>query len=93
MTNLKEEQLAMLKNMGALGYPPSKIASIMSFSEKEVAESLKNKESDAAKAYQEGADYADYLIDLKLFEMCQSGDIRAMDKLEARKRMMAAQKK
>lgn len=88
MTNLNEEQIKMLKNMGALGYPSSKIASVMQLEIAEVRTQMNDSNSDFFKNYHAGADMANYLIDLKLFEMAQSGDIKAIDKLSERKRNM-----
>jgi len=39
-----------------------------------------------SKLLQKGRDMADYVIDLKLFEMAKSGDIKALEKLDYRKR-------
>ena len=82
---LNENQIKMLKNCGALGYPASKIASVMELPIKVIEDGLGDKESDISKAYQAGIDYADYVIDLKLFDLARQGDIKAMDKLEKRK--------
>jgi len=88
MIDLSSEQKKMLKNMGALGYPPVKISSIMGFDLKEIESDLADVKSEFFKIYQEGNDMANYLIDLKLFEMAQSGDIKAIEKLEQRKKNM-----
>ena len=45
------------------------------------------------KTYMKGSDMANYLIDLKLFEMAQSGDIKAIDKLSERKKICFMLKK
>jgi len=71
--------------MGALGYPAAKVASVMELDLKVIEAGLSDKESDIFKAYQAGIDYADYVIDLKLFDLARQGDIKAMDKLEKRK--------
>lgn len=92
MNKLTEEQQKMLKNMGALGYPPVKILNIMEFDKSEFDKEFKNENSEIKKCYNQGADYANYLIDLKLFEMAQSGDIKAIDKLEARKKVYKTMK-
>jgi hypothetical protein len=34
---------------------------------------------------EKGKDLAEYVIDLKLFEMAKSGDIKALEKFETRK--------
>lgn len=88
MNNLTDEQKKMLKNMGALGYQADKISTIMKFDLAELKSQLEDKNSEISKLYVEGADFAAYIIDLKLFEMAQSGDIKAMDKLEKRQKEM-----
>lgn len=86
MNNLTEEECKMLQNMGALKYPVSKICSIMGFDSKEFEKEFKNENSQIKKLYNKGLDYAAYLIDLKLFEKSQQGDIQAINKLEARQK-------
>jgi hypothetical protein len=88
MNNLSDEQKKMLKNMGALGYQPDKISTIMKLDLLELKAQFDDKNSEVSKLYIEGADFAAYIIDLKLFEMAQSGDIKAMDKLEKRQKEM-----
>lgn len=87
MNNYTDEQKKMIKNMGALNYPAATISSLMGLDCNVIEKELKNKESEFYKIYQSGADYANYLIDLKLFEMAQSGDIQALNKLELRKKL------
>lgn len=88
MSELSDEQKKMLKNMGALGYNSTKISIIMKFDKVELEALLLDKTSEVSKIYTEGATYAGYVIDLKLFEMAQSGDIKAMEKLEKRQKEM-----
>lgn len=84
---LTEEQSKMLKNMGSLGYLPKKISLIMpEFTETFLTLELKRADSPIKKVYEEGSNFADYLLDLKLFEMARAGDIKALEKLEQRKR-------
>ncbi len=78
-----EEQII---NFGALGYPASKIANILGYSEEHIQSLFTNKTSEFYELYQKGVDLADYVIDLKLFELAKSGDINALDKLDYRKK-------
>jgi len=41
--------------------------------------------SEFSQLLQKGRDMSDYVIDLRLFEMAKTGDIKALDKLEQRK--------
>jgi hypothetical protein len=93
MNNLTDDQCKMLKNMGALGYGADKISSIMGIDMNDVENDLNNEESQIFKLYKEGKDYAAYIIDLKLFEMAQSGDIKALEKLEKRQKYNLPKKK
>ncbi len=67
-------------------YDSKKIASILELDKDEVDSELKNEESELSKLLQKGKDMADYVIDLKLFEMAKTGDIKALEKLDLRKR-------
>jgi len=84
---IKKEQEEQVINFGVFDYDAKKIASILEFDKNEVSEELKNKESKLSLLLQKGKDMADYVIDLKLFEMAKTGDIKALEKLEHRKRM------
>jgi hypothetical protein len=84
---IKKEQKEQVINFGVFDYSSKKIASILGLDKSEVDSELKNKESELSKLLQKGKDMADYVIDLKLFEMAKTGDIKALDKLDSRKRM------
>jgi hypothetical protein len=79
----------MLKNMGALGYPIERIISVMDIDDPELFKAqFENKDSDVAIAYKKGKDKAEYLIDIKLFEMATSGDLKAISVFESRKKQL-----
>lgn len=82
---MNEEQIKTLKNMGALSYPPSKIASLMGMNREDVKKLMEDRNSEFYKTYKAGQDYAEYLIDLQLFEMSQSGDLAALSAFEKRR--------
>lgn len=79
-----EEQIV---NFGVFEYDTLKMSNILDVSEHEIIKEMKNTSSDFYKLYQKGVDMADYVIDLKLFDMAKSGDIKALDKLDFRKRL------
>lgn len=79
-----EEQIV---NFGVFEYDTLKISNILNIPEHEIIKEIKNPLSDFYKLYQKGIDMADYVIDLKLFDMAKSGDIKALDKLDHRKRL------
>lgn len=84
---IKKEQEEQIVNMGVFDYPASKIANILSFDVREVEKELENKDSKLNQLLTKGKDMADYVIDLKLFEMAKTGDIKALEKLNYRKNM------
>jgi len=84
MKILKEQEEQVI-NFGVFDYNAKKIASILGLEKNEVEEEFKNKDSQLSKLFQKGKDMADYVIDLKLFEMAKTGDIKALDKLDSRK--------
>jgi hypothetical protein len=84
---IKKENEEQIINFGVFGYDAKKMGSILDISETEIEAELKVKGSVFYKLFQKGSDMADYVIDLKLFEMAKSGDIKALEKLDSRKRM------
>jgi len=84
---IKKEQHEMIINCGVFDYDAQKLSNILRFNKKDVESELKNKESELNQLLQKGKDMADYVIDLKLFEMAKTGDIKALDKLDNRKQL------
>lgn len=84
---IKKEQEEQIVNFGVFDYNAKKIASILEVDVKEVQAEIENKTSLLCQLLQKGRDMADYVIDLKLFEMAKSGDIKALEKLNNRKRL------
>jgi hypothetical protein len=83
---IKKEQEEQIINFGVFQYDETKIASILGVDVKIIEKEIKNNNSLLSKLLQKGRDMADYVIDLKLFEMAKSGDIKALEKLDYRKR-------
>lgn len=81
-----EEDRERIINFGAFDYPPQKMANILGLETEYIKNLMKDKNSVFYSLFQKGIDMADYVIDLKLFEMAKSGDIKALDKLEQRKK-------
>ena len=87
--DIKKDLEEKIINFGVFDYSTDKMASILNVSKREIETEMNNKESKFYGLFQKGKDMADYVIDLKLFEMAKLGDIKAMDKLEYRKSMRA----
>lgn len=79
----QEEQII---NFGAFGYSAEKIANILKLPYKDVFENIQDPKSQLSILIQKGKDMSDYVIDLKLFELAKTGDLKALEKFEMRKR-------
>ena len=84
---ITKEQQEQIVNFGVFEYNSKKIASILSVNENEIKTEIAEPNSELSKLLQKGKDMADYVIDLKLFNMAKEGDMKALDKLEYRKRL------
>ena len=93
MMLLTEEQKNIIIDCGAYGYDANRIAGILELSITEIEAELKNYSSEIFHLYQKGVYRAEYVIDKKLFELAQSGDIKALEKLELRKKLRNAKNK
>ena len=83
---IDEDLEEKIVNCGVFGYSASKMANILGFSESEIATEIATSNSTFKKLLQKGIDLADYTIDLKLLELAQVGDIKALEKLDSRKK-------
>lgn len=73
-------------NCGAFGYKPDVIASLLKL-EIHIVHDAMDFDKKFIKLYNFGHNMANYKIDLKLFEMAKSGDIKAMQAFQAKKMM------
>jgi hypothetical protein len=83
---IKKEQEEQIVNFGAFGYDALKIGNILGLTEIEIENEIKNENSELFKLLQKGRDMSDFVIDLKLFEMAKTGDIKALEKLDFRRK-------
>jgi len=81
---IKKDYHEKIINCGVFNYNAQKLANILGFDKKEVESEMQNKESELNQLLQKGKDMSDYVIDLKLFELAKSGDIKALEKLNQR---------
>jgi len=79
-----DEYEEMIVNFGAFSYSNEKMAAILLINEKQIANEMEDKNSDFYRLYSKGKNMRDYVLDLKLFEMAQSGDLKALDEFYAR---------
>jgi len=76
---INEEESLKIINLGALGYDIESCSIVLGFNVLDV----NKKEFD--KLYNAGRVKSDFVIDMKLFELAQSGDVRALQELDKRK--------
>ena len=82
------EFLKKLTTLGTLGYNIQKIINILDipFTDQEsFVSDFNNPKSEVRNAFQRGVDKSDFAIDQKLFELAQSGDMKAIEKYDERK--------
>lgn len=83
---IKEEQKEQIVNFGALSYNSKRMAGILDLEINSVKSEMDNINSEFHNLYIKGEFMADYVIDLKLFELAKTGDTKALKQLEIRKR-------
>ena len=84
--NLEQSDFDKIINFGAFGYGNEKMSFILELPLDYVDKEMKNKDSVFYKKYQTGSHKSDYVLDLKLFEMAQGGDLKALEEYEFRKK-------
>lgn len=90
---LTDEQKMIIIDCGAYGYDSNRIAGILEVDVNQIEKQLKEVGSEINQLYQKGVYRAEYVIDKKLFELAQAGDIKALEKLELRKKLRNAKGK
>jgi len=85
LQQFNEEQKEQIINFGAFSYPIGKMAAILIIEKSVIKEWQKDENSEFEKLYQKGVHLCDYVLDLKLFEMAQLGDLKALQQFEFRK--------
>lgn len=78
------ENEEIIINCGAFGYKADVIASLLRIDFSVIENAMVN-DNEFIKLYKFGNDMANYKLDLKLFEMAKSGDIKAMQAFQAKR--------
>jgi hypothetical protein len=81
---ITDDQKEIIINLGALNYSAIDCAAVLEWPEEETIALFTNTKSEFHKLYQRGKVRSDYVIDLKLFEQAQQGDIKSLEKLQLR---------
>lgn len=85
--SINDKEKEQITNLGAFEYDSLRCASVLEWDEKEVIALMSDDNSEFMKLYNRGKFRAEYVIDLKLFEQSQAGDIKSLEKFSHRKRM------
>jgi hypothetical protein len=85
MKEFSKDEQSIIKNLGAFNYGSAKMSNILGIDKKEIENEMKLPESNFRKLYEQGRDYADFLIDKKLFDLAKDGDLKALEQFEDRK--------
>ena len=83
---ISDEMAEMIVNFGSLEYDNERIAAILEIEIEDIEIEMNNELSEFYQFYKKGRYRAEYAIDVRLFEMARTGDTRALEKLEQRKR-------
>lgn len=81
---LSERQKEMMVDFGAFAYNAKKISIILELPLEDLEFSLKDENSEIHKLYFKGLCTAEYVLDKKMFDLAQQGDIKAIDRLKSR---------
>lgn len=82
----KELRTEMLHNFGAFEYSVHQMAAILKDDVDSIAMQMKDPKSELYICYHYGKEMREYVIDQKLFDLVQVGDIAAMREFEKRRR-------
>jgi len=80
---IKEEEEKII-NCGAFGYNYEQTAAVLDWDLEELKIRYNEDKSTIKKLYERGKHKADYVIDCKLFELSQSGDLKALETFRVR---------
>lgn len=80
--NITEKEEEFIVNFGSLNYNEEQMSNILGWEKREITKLMKDKNSAFYKLYQKGINISKYLIDLKVFNMAKSGDMKAMHMYE-----------
>lgn len=82
-----KELIDIVVSFGIVRYPLDKILNIIPYDvDKDLfTQHFNDPDHPICKAYQKGIDRSDYDIDIRLYEMAKSGDLKALEVFEERK--------
>jgi hypothetical protein len=77
----------MIVDFGAFMYDFSKMAIILGWEKHQVQALMKDTESEFFRLYEKGKHMAEYVLEKKIFEMAQKGDIKAFEKIMLQRKL------
>lgn len=80
--NLTDKDKEKILNFGALSYSNKQMSVILNIEIDEVNSLMADENSSFYKLYERGMFIGKYTVDLKLLELAQSGDLKAMAKID-----------
>ena len=83
--NITTPEKEVIINCGAFKFQPDKISNILDWPADEVTKLFNDKRSEFYQLIKKGRDTADYVLTLKLFELAQTGDLKALEEFENRR--------
>ena len=88
--DITPEFLSKVETCGTLGYRAAKVINILEVPEADARWFMKqfaDKSSSIRRAFDRGVDKSDFMIDKKVFELAQTGDMAAIQEYARRKSM------
>lgn len=88
---MEKSILEKMVDLGSLGYPPEKCANVLRLTGADRIDFLKNfmdKTHELSIHYKMGEDAADFEIDSKILQLAKTGDMKAIEKYEQRKKSL-----
>lgn len=85
---ITDQEKEKIINFGALYYDNENMSIILGWPQKEIDSLMKDEKSEYKQLYKKGSSVASYLLNVKIFEMAKSGDLKAFEAYSARLRKL-----
>lgn len=83
---ISESEADMIVDFGAFSYDAAKMAAILGWPIEDLNET-KAENKEFQRLYEKGRHMADYVLDKKLFELASKGDLKAIEKMQIKRKM------
>lgn len=84
---MNDTERDMVVDFGAFMYDSAKMAIILGWEKKTVHDLMNDAESEFFMLYEKGKHMAEYVLEKKMFEMAQKGDIKAFEKIMLQRKL------